>query len=82
MGGVPISSSAEIEAALQSTLQDSIDAGVLGLSAAISTSRSIIWQSTAGFADLSAKSPITNKRIFGIGSIAKVFVAVVILACR
>jgi D-alanyl-D-alanine carboxypeptidase len=75
----PISSRAEIPEALQSILQSGIDAGIPGVSAAISTSNGIIWQSTAGFANIASQEPINNNHIFGIGSITKVFVAVVIL---
>jgi D-alanyl-D-alanine carboxypeptidase len=70
---------AEILEALQSTLQSGIDAGIPGLSAAISTSNGIIWQSTAGYANIVSQEPINSNHVFGIGSITKVFVAVVIL---
>ena len=70
---------AEILEALQSTLQSGIDAGIPGLSAAISTSNGIIWQSTAGYANIGSQEPINSNHVFGIGSITKVFVAVVIL---
>ncbi|CZR67158.1 uncharacterized protein PAC_17057 [Phialocephala subalpina] len=79
MGGGPGSTRAEILEALQSTLQAGIDAGVPGLSAAISTSKGIIWKSSAGFADIETLSRVNTSHIFGIGSITKVFVAVVIL---
>jgi D-alanyl-D-alanine carboxypeptidase len=69
----------EILEALQSTLQSGIDAGIPGLSAAISTSNGIIWQSTAGYAVIGSQEPINSSHVFGIGSITKVFVAVVIL---
>jgi D-alanyl-D-alanine carboxypeptidase len=70
---------AEILEALQSTLQSGIDAGIPGLSAAIRTSNGIIWQSTAGYANIVSQEPIDNNHVFSIGSITKVFVAVVIL---
>jgi D-alanyl-D-alanine carboxypeptidase len=70
---------AEILEALQSTLQSGLDAGIPGLSAAISTSNGIIWQSTAGYANIGSQEPINSNHVFGIGSITKVFVAVVIL---
>ncbi|RFU34737.1 hypothetical protein B7463_g1625, partial [Scytalidium lignicola] len=70
---------AEILKALQSTLQSGIDAGVPGLSAAIKTSNGILWQSSAGLANITTKDTINSSNLFGIGSITKVFIAVVIL---
>ena len=69
----------DIVAALQATLEQSIDVGVPGLSAQVSTSQGILWQSSAGFIDIELKKPVDEKDMFGIGSITKVFVAVVIL---
>ena len=58
---------------------DVIDVGVPGLSARVSISQGILWQSSAGFIDIELKKPVDEKDMFGIGSITKVFVAVVIL---
>ncbi|MFT4604147.1 MAG: D-alanyl-D-alanine carboxypeptidase [Rhodothermales bacterium] len=66
-------------AGLQGLLEEAISDGVPGLSAAIATSRGVVWTGTAGLADVQAGKPITSDLLFGIGSITKTFVAVVIL---
>ena len=69
----------DILAALQSVLQEGIEAGVPGLSAEICSSRGTLWQSSAGLIDIEAQKPVDKTHLFGIGSITKVFVSVVIL---
>ena len=69
----------DLIAALQSMLAKSIDAGVPGLSAQVSSSQGTFWQSSAGLIDIEAQQPVEKKHLFGIGSITKVFVAVVVL---
>ncbi|TGO08241.1 hypothetical protein BTUL_0219g00100 [Botrytis tulipae] len=69
----------ELSESLRSILQSGINAGVPGVSAAIATSRGITWQDSAGFAVLEKNTPIDDSTVFGIGSITKVFLAVVIL---
>lgn len=69
----------DLKEELQAILQASIDIGVPGLSAAISNSHGVIWQSTAGFTDITSLERIDATHLFGIGSITKVFVTVVIL---
>lgn len=64
---------------LKSILQNGINAGVPGVSAAIATSKGIVWRDSAGFAALEKNTLIHDSTIFGIGSITKVFVAVIIL---
>jgi D-alanyl-D-alanine carboxypeptidase len=63
----------EIKNALQSTLEGSIKAGVPSLSAAICTSEGVLWQSSLG-----TGTDFYIPTLYGIGSITKVFVAVVI----
>ncbi|KAF8858979.1 beta-lactamase/transpeptidase-like protein [Acephala macrosclerotiorum] len=79
MGEAPDSTRPELLEALQSTLEAGIDAGVPALSAAISTSKGIIWESSAGVTDIKTQKLIDTSNLFGIGSITKVFVSVVIL---
>ncbi|KAE8442957.1 hypothetical protein EG329_002495 [Mollisiaceae sp. DMI_Dod_QoI] len=79
MGGRDGPTRAEIVEELQSVLQAGVNAGVPGLSAAISTSKGILWQSSAGFAEIESNRLIDTSQLFGIGSITKVFVTVVIL---
>jgi D-alanyl-D-alanine carboxypeptidase len=69
----------DLHAQLQKILQSAIDVGVPGLSAAIGTSNGIVWKSTAGYADIENAVPIDDSHIFGVGSITKVFISVVIL---
>ncbi|KAH8647784.1 D-stereospecific peptide hydrolase [Xylariales sp. PMI_506] len=69
----------ELAAELDAILQKGVDAGAPGLSAAVCSSHEVLWQSAAGFADLSNDQPLHSSHVFGIGSITKMFVAVVIL---
>jgi D-alanyl-D-alanine carboxypeptidase len=64
---------------LASSLQQAVDKGMPGVSAAIATRRGVVWTGVAGFADVQAAIPIDEANIFGIGSITKMFVTVVIL---
>jgi D-alanyl-D-alanine carboxypeptidase len=64
---------------LQSILDESIAIGVPGISAAIQGPETVQWSLSSGYADISAKTPVTQSTAFGVGSITKVFVAVVIL---
>ncbi|RDW85677.1 hypothetical protein BP5796_04002 [Coleophoma crateriformis] len=72
-------SRSEIEAALSGALQDAIKDGVPGVSAVIRTSKGVVWQGAAGLANIETELPASSANVFGIGSITKVFVAVVIL---
>lgn len=80
MGNVGGLSTSQIPTALQKTLQHAVDIGVPGVSAAISNSNGILWQGSAGSSNILKSEPVdANKHIFGVGSITKVFVAVVTL---
>lgn len=68
---------ADYLAKIDAILQESIAAGVTGLSAAITSSRGH-WTFVAGVSDLESQQPITSTHLFGVGSITKVFTAVVI----
>lgn len=74
---VPGSTPAAAE--LQALLDAGVAAGIPGISAAVATSKGVIWTGTAGMADLGAGLPVRPDMLFGIGSITKTFVAVVIL---
>lgn len=69
----------EILEKLQSVLDQSAASGVPGISAAIQGSGTDQWNLATGFTDILAKNPISETSAFGIGSITKVFVAVVVL---
>lgn len=60
-------------------LQNAVKAGVPGVSAAIASSTGILWKSQAGETDIQKHYDLTEYNIFGVGSITKVFVAVVTL---
>lgn len=64
---------------LQAELDNAVASGLPGVTASIGTSNGIIWKGSAGFSDIPTKSPIDSSHVFGIGSITKVFVAVVVL---
>lgn len=50
-----------------------------GITVAVGKGNNIIWQGTAGHADMTPEVKITPETRFGIGSITKVFIAVIIL---
>lgn len=68
---------ADCLAQIDAILQQGVAAGVPGLSAAITSARGH-WTFTAGLSDLENHQPVTPTHLFGIGSITKVFTAVVI----
>ncbi|KAM0472588.1 hypothetical protein ACHAPX_008745 [Trichoderma viride] len=67
---------ADCIAKINAIFQEAIIAGVTGISAAIGSARGL-WTFTAGMADLHSQQPIELSHIFGIGSITKLFTAVV-----
>ncbi|KAK9423192.1 putative D-Ala-D-Ala carboxypeptidase [Seiridium unicorne] len=73
------SSQADYIAKLDAILQEAINAGVPAVSAAIHSSQGVLWESSNGLADIQAQRPIGNGDLFGIGSITKLFVTVVVL---
>lgn len=68
----------EILAQLQSILDQSVASGVPGISATIHTQEAQ-WNFIAGYSDIQTQTPITADTTFGVGSITKVFIAVVVL---
>lgn len=66
-------------AQLQAMLQQTVDSGSPGLSAAVADCRGVLWTGVAGLADIATGRPIDKGNLFGIGSITKVFVAVTVL---
>ena len=65
--------------ALQTLMNHAVAEGQPGVSAAIANSSGVIWTGVAGSADLSNDSAVNPDHLFGIGSITKTFVAVIIL---
>ncbi|KAI1293163.1 D-stereospecific peptide hydrolase [Xylaria venustula] len=69
----------ELVAELESLLQKSVNSGAPGVTAAIASSGKIVWESGKGLSDIAGGKSLNVSHHFGIGSITKVFVAVVIL---
>ena len=65
--------------ALQRLLNHAVAEGQPGISAAIANSNGVIWSGVAGSADLANDLAVNEQHLFGIGSITKTFVAVIIL---
>lgn len=68
-----------VAAKLQAMLDEAITIGQPGVSAAIVTNNGLLWTGTAGFANIQTGTPVNSDMLFGIGSITKSFVNVVIL---
>ncbi len=64
---------------LQVLLDEAVSEGIPGISVAVATRDGVVWTGVAGKADLAAGVPVRPDMLFGIGSITKTFVAVVIL---
>jgi D-alanyl-D-alanine carboxypeptidase len=64
---------------LQAHLDEAVSAGIPGISAAVATRDGVVWVGVAGKADLQTGAPVRRDMLFGVGSITKTFVAVVIL---
>ncbi|ETN92751.1 D-alanyl-D-alanine carboxypeptidase precursor [Gammaproteobacteria bacterium MOLA455] len=67
------------ERTLNRLIHDAIQSGSPGLSVAIANKEGVLWTGVAGLADLGKGSAVQTDHLFGIGSITKTFVAVVIL---
>ena len=68
-----------IEQQLQAVLDEAIESGIPGLSVAVCNSQGLLWTGVAGQADITRHNSVQPEHLFGIGSITKTFVAVVIL---
>lgn len=64
---------------LQILLEEATAKGIPGISAAVATREGVVWTGVAGKADLQTGAPVRPDMLFGIGSITKTFVMVVIL---
>ncbi|CAI6101485.1 unnamed protein product [Clonostachys chloroleuca] len=65
-------------AQINAILRESVRAGVPGLSVAVSSVRKT-WTFSSGVSNLRSLEPVDTTHLFGIGSITKIFVAVVVL---
>jgi D-alanyl-D-alanine carboxypeptidase len=64
---------------LHDDLQRWVTGGFPSLSVAVATSCGVVWSEAAGEADMTRHVPASTSSLYGIGSITKPFVAVVIL---
>ncbi len=64
---------------MHAALANGIALGLPGISVALGNAEGLLWTGTAGYDDVTRKTPITLDTRFGIGSITKTFVAVVIM---
>lgn len=64
---------------LQAFIDRLAPARVPGLALAVGDSRGVMWEGAAGYVDLEQNMPVDPDCTFGVGSITKVFVAVVTL---
>ena len=69
---------ASAEAEFIAALNDGLDAGLPGISAALATRQGVIWTGAVGYANLENRSRSNAAYWYGIGSITKTFVACVI----
>ncbi|MHB8815815.1 MAG: serine hydrolase domain-containing protein [Steroidobacteraceae bacterium] len=60
-------------------LNEGVRQGIPGIAASIARPEGVLWDGTAGWANLQSEQPVCADQLFGIGSITKTFVAVVIL---
>lgn len=67
------------KAVITSILNAAIQDGIPGLSLAIANSNGLLWSAVAGHADIGKRLPIRTDHLFGIGSITKTFVAIVLV---
>lgn len=56
-----------------------VDAGIMGLGAAVIVDRQVVWMKGYGFADLARTRPFTPNTIMNVGSIAKPFLGVAMM---
>ncbi len=70
---------AEAKAHSQRVLEDAIEAGAPGCSAAVGVKGQLVWTGVRGVADLSTGNPITAHTVFDIASVSKQFTAIALL---
>jgi D-alanyl-D-alanine carboxypeptidase len=64
---------------LRDALVVGIAMGIPGLSVAIGVGDSVVWAGTAGYSDLTRRTPVQLNDRFGVGSVTKTFVGRVVL---
>ena len=68
-----------VQSGLQTLLNEAVSKGIPGISVAVATHEGLVFEGVAGKANLQTGTPVRSDMLFGIGSITKTFVAVVIL---
>jgi CubicO group peptidase (beta-lactamase class C family) len=63
----------------QKVLNDAIDDGAPGCSAAVGIKGKVVWTGVRGQADMAADAPITTETVFDIASVSKQFTATALL---
>jgi CubicO group peptidase (beta-lactamase class C family) len=71
--------SAPAMARSQNVLDDAIDAGAPGCSAAVGVQGKVVWTGVRGIADMSTGGAITTQTVFDIASVSKQFTATALL---
>ena len=71
--------SAAAKARSQNVLDDAIDAGAPGCSAAVGVKGKVVWTGVRGIADMSTRGAITTQTVFDIASVSKQFTATALL---
>jgi CubicO group peptidase (beta-lactamase class C family) len=67
------------KAASQKVLNDAIDEGAPGCSAAVGVRGTLVWTGVRGLADVATETPITPGTVFDIASVSKQFTATALL---
>jgi CubicO group peptidase (beta-lactamase class C family) len=69
----------DAEARSQRVLDDAVQAGAPGCSAAVGVKGQVVWTGVRGVADMSTGNPITTHAVFDIASVSKQFTATALL---
>jgi CubicO group peptidase (beta-lactamase class C family) len=69
----------DAEARSQRVLDDAVQAGAPGCSAAVGVKGQVVWTGVRGVADMSTGNPITTHTVFDIASVSKQFTATALL---
>lgn len=67
------------KAGSQKVLNDAIDEGAPGCSAAVGVKGTVVWTGVRGLADLATEDPLTPDTVFDIASVSKQFTATALL---
>ena len=74
-----MSSTGELGAKLQDCLDCGVEEGLPGISAAIAGRAGLRWTGVSGLADINSHRYVRSDMLYGVGSITKTFIAVIVL---